>query len=141
MVGVDVVLAQSPRSRVNYARAMLTPTMFSRRRSHQRAADERLVEYSWRPHQVFVDQQTYRGPQFTDLCVNSTSVRFHRIRDFKQYYFNSVPPTSQQRCTNRGVHCKSTWIAYDIQLTSGLLIGALCSRFGPASRVSGAVNE
>ena len=28
------------------------------------------------------------------VCVKNRGVRFHRIRDFKQYYLNSIPPTS-----------------------------------------------
>ena len=28
--------------------------------------------------------------------LSKRGVRFHLIRDFKQYYFNSIPPTTQQ---------------------------------------------
>ena len=28
------------------------------------------------------------------ICVKHRGVRFHRIYKFKQYYFNSIPPTS-----------------------------------------------
>ena len=31
-------------------------------------------------------------------------VRFHRIRDVKQYYFNSIPPTSQSCCIARYIY-------------------------------------
>ena len=44
--------------------------------------------------ELFWLKQTYHGPQFTCICVKNRWVRFHRIRDFKQYYFNSIPPTS-----------------------------------------------
>ena len=37
-------------------------------------------------------KKAYDGPQFADRCINNKGVRFHRIRDFKQYYFNSVLP-------------------------------------------------
>ena len=40
---------------------------------------------------------THRGPQFTGMIVKHRGVWFHRIRDFKQYYFNSILPTSQDR--------------------------------------------
>ena len=39
-------------------------------------------------------QQTFRGHQFTGIWVKHRGVRFHRIRDFKLYGFNSIPPTS-----------------------------------------------
>ena len=29
----------------------------------------------------------------TGTCVNNRGARFHRIRDFKLCYFNSIPPT------------------------------------------------
>ena len=51
---------------------------------------ERLAEYGWKPHRVFI------GP--TNICVKNIGVRFHRFRDFKQYYFNSIPPTSPSEC-------------------------------------------
>ena len=39
---------------------------------------------------------------------DTQGVRIHRIRDFKQCYFNSIPPTSyQQRCARGGAHCDS----------------------------------
>ena len=53
---------------------------------------------------IFWLNKTYHGPQFTGICVKRRGVRFHRIRDFKQYYFNSTPPTSQvwNRISRRG---------------------------------------
>ena len=42
-------------------------------------------------------RKTYQGPLFTGACVKHSGVRFYRIRDFKQYYFNSIPPTSHGR--------------------------------------------
>ena len=36
------------------------------------------------------------GPQFTGICVTQRGGWFHRIRDFKQYYFNSMPPISHR---------------------------------------------
>ena len=38
--------------------------------------------------------KTCRGPQFTVTRAKHRGVRFRRIRDFEQYYFNSIPPTS-----------------------------------------------
>ena len=46
------------------------------------------------PVEILWLKKTYHGPQFTDICVKHRGVRFHRVRDFKQYYFNSTPPTS-----------------------------------------------
>ena len=37
-----------------------------------------LIETSWL-------KRNYYGPQFTGICAKSRGVRFHRIRDFKQY--------------------------------------------------------
>ena len=45
------------------------------------------IEISWL-------KKTNHRPHFTGTCVNTRGVWFHRIRNFKQYYFNSVPPTS-----------------------------------------------
>ena len=42
----------------------------------------------------FLAQKAYHRPNFTGVCVKSRGVWFHRIRDLKQYNFNSVPPTS-----------------------------------------------
>ena len=38
---------------------------------------------------------THHRPQLTGTCLKRRGVRFHRIRDLKQYNFNSIPPTSQ----------------------------------------------
>ena len=45
--------------------------------------------------EIFWLKNNYRGPQFNGTRVKHRGVRFHRIRDLKQYYFNSIPPTSQ----------------------------------------------
>ena len=47
----------------------------------------RLIAIAWL-------EKTYHGPQLTDVLVKSRGVRFHRIRDSNQCYFNSTPPTS-----------------------------------------------
>ena len=47
-----------------------------------------LIEIGWL-------EKACHGPQFTGTCVKHRGVRFRRIRDFKQYCFNSIPPTSQ----------------------------------------------
>ena len=39
-------------------------------------------------------KQAYHRPHFIGICVINRGVQFHRIRDFKQYYFKSIPPTS-----------------------------------------------
>ena len=44
--------------------------------------------------ELFWLKNKYYGPQFTGACVQNSGLRFHRIRDFKQYYFNSIPQTS-----------------------------------------------
>ena len=44
--------------------------------------------------EFFLLKHTYHRPQFIVICVSNGGVRFHRIRDFKQYYFNSIPPAS-----------------------------------------------
>ena len=58
-------------------------------------AYERLAEYGWKPHRDFLARAKQSPAPFTGICVKHRGVRFHRIRDFKLYYFNSVPPTSQ----------------------------------------------
>ena len=45
--------------------------------------------------EMFWLKQAFHGPRFIGIRVNNRVVLFHRIRDFKQYYFNSSPPTSQ----------------------------------------------
>ena len=47
-----------------------------------------LIEICW-------PKKAYHRPQLTGICMNNRGVRFHRVRDFKQYCFNSIPPTSQ----------------------------------------------
>ena len=56
---------------------------------------ERLAEYGRKPHRTCGarNKNNYRL-QFTGIWIKNRGVRFHRIRDFKQYYFNSIPPTS-----------------------------------------------
>ena len=49
----------------------------------------RLIDVCWL-------KKSYRGTQFDGIWVNNGGVRFHRIRDFKQYNFNSIPPAPQQ---------------------------------------------
>ena len=39
-----------------------------------------LIEFFW-------NRKTYHRPHFTGMSVKSRGVRFHRIRDFKRYYF------------------------------------------------------
>ena len=39
-------------------------------------------------------KKTYHRPQLTGISVKSRGAWFHRTRDVKQYYFNSIPPTS-----------------------------------------------
>ena len=38
----------------------------------------------------------HHGPQCTDICVTHGGVQFHRIRDFRHHYFNSIPPPSHK---------------------------------------------
>ena len=47
---------------------------------------------------------TYHGLQFTDIRVNRRGVRVHRTRDFKRYYSNFIPPTSQRDCPTVSRH-------------------------------------
>ena len=51
----------------------------------------RLIEFVW-------PKKACCRPWFTGTCVKTRGVRFHRIRDSKQYYFNSIPPTSRNMC-------------------------------------------
>ena len=39
-------------------------------------------------------KKAYHRPHVIGICVKHRGVRFHRIRDFKQYCLNSIPPTS-----------------------------------------------
>ena len=55
----------------------------------QFSPSERLAEYGWKPHRiVFITVLN------SLVYVWKTGVRFHQIRDFKQYYVNRIPPTS-----------------------------------------------
>ena len=65
--------------------------------AEQLALCERLADYGWEPHRVVLGSKNCHRPQYTGICVNNRGVRFYRIRDFKQYYFNSVPPSSHSR--------------------------------------------
>ena len=47
-----------------------------------------LIEICWG------SKKAYRRPCVIGICVKNRGVRFHRIRDFKQYYFSSTPPIS-----------------------------------------------
>ena len=63
------------------------------------AAHERMMGRAGRAWAPFLEtlaeyEKAYHGPQFTGICVKHRGVRFRRTRDFKQYYFNSIPPTS-----------------------------------------------
>ena len=50
-----------------------------------------LIEIVWL-------EKAVHGPQLTGgMCVKNRRVRLHRIQGFKQYCFNSIPPTSQRR--------------------------------------------
>ena len=42
-----------------------------------------LIEICWL-------KNNYGWPQFTGICVNNRGIRFNRMQDFKQYYFNSI---------------------------------------------------
>ena len=60
-----------------------------------------LIEFAWL-------KKTYHGPQFTGICVKNRGVRFHRVRDFQQYYFNSIPPTCHIATTQQRTHGVNT---------------------------------
>ena len=57
-----------------------------------RASCERLAEYGWKPHQFPVIQKQRSWAPIYRYMREQQGVRFHRTRDFKQDYFNSVPP-------------------------------------------------
>ena len=64
---------------------------------------ERLAECSLETSSSFSwVQKACRGPQCTGRRVKNGGVRIHRIRDFKQFYFDSIPPTSH--LTRAGGH-------------------------------------
>ena len=58
---------------------------------------ERLAEYGWKPHRDVLAQKglSRASIYWYIICMTNRGVRFHRIRDFKRYYFNSLLPTSQ----------------------------------------------
>ena len=51
-----------------------------------------LIEIVWFGKEQ--EKENYHGPQSTGVRVNTRGGRFHRFRDFKQYWFNSILPTS-----------------------------------------------
>ena len=55
----------------------------------------RLIEIVWLNNNC-------HGPRLSVVLVNNGGVQFHRVRDFKQDYFNSIPPTSQHVPADRG---------------------------------------
>ena len=57
-----------------------------------------LIEISW-------PKINNKRHHVTGICVKDRGVQFHRIRDLKQYYFNSIPPTSH---VSRGTPNEST---------------------------------
>ena len=59
---------------------------------------ERLVEYGWKPHRVCWGQKGLSRASIYRYVREKHRVWFHRIRDLKQYCFNSIPPTSQSHC-------------------------------------------
>ena len=81
---------------------------------------ERLAEYGWKPHRDLLAQKTYRGPQFTCICVKRRGVQFDRIRDFKYYSFNTIPPTSHSGLAPGCFAPSSTWRATILD-TSGVI--------------------
>ena len=70
-------------------------------------SDERSSVRGWRDTVGNIElvqlKKTYHRLQVTGTCVNNQGVRFHRIRDLKQYYFNSnyIPPTSRHLAPRR----------------------------------------
>ena len=56
--------------------------------------NERLAEYGWKPHRISVAQKHILQASLCRYMRKHRGVWFHRIRDFKQYYFNRIPPTS-----------------------------------------------
>ena len=58
-----------------------------------RPSDERLVEYGWKPRRMFVAQTNYylQASTYRHRRPTIRGVRFHRTRDVKQHYFNSIP--------------------------------------------------
>ena len=65
-------------------------------------------------HRNCLAQTKYHGPPFTDMCVKNRGVRFHRIRDFKQYYFNSIRPTSQTLVLKLNIKLCTLYVALHV---------------------------
>ena len=83
-----------------------------------RLAPSRLTMRGWRNTvgnliEIVWFTEAYHGPQSTGIPVNNRGLRLHRIRDFKLYNFNSIPPTSHMR--RRPWHgvarCRTAWHA------------------------------
>ena len=58
-----------------------------------------MAEYGWKPHRISLakkqaKKQLSQPSIYWYVRRENQRVRFHRIRDSKQYYFNSIPPTS-----------------------------------------------
>ena len=47
-----------------------------------------LIEFVWL-------RKACHRPHFAGMRVKNGGVQFQRIRDFRRYYFNSIPPTSR----------------------------------------------
>ena len=45
---------------------------------------------------LFWLKKAFQWPRCIGLCMKNRGVRFHRTRGFKQYYSNSIPPTSHR---------------------------------------------
>ena len=52
-------------------------------------------------------KQAYHRPHVTYICVKHGGVHIHRIRDFKRYYFNCIPPTSHGQRPEDGSQLRS----------------------------------
>ena len=64
--------------------------------SKEQGKSERLAEYGWKTHRDCSAQETtITGLNLLVYAWENRGARFHRVRDFKQPYFNSIPPTSQ----------------------------------------------
>ena len=75
------------------------------------AQAEGLAEYGRKPHRDFLGSKTtMAGLSLLDVCVKCRGVRFHRIRDFKQYHFNSNSANiSQAHPLSLFCQCSSKW--------------------------------
>ena len=61
----------------------------------EKRRSERLTEYGWKPHRVLLHQKNLSRASICWYMCENRGVRIHRIRDFKHYLLNSIPPTSQ----------------------------------------------